>query len=605
MPGFKWISSGKSDGDKKGGGVGWFIKEEVVHSIELIEEYKGHLCTVKVTVDDFIWMWSVTYWWQGSIKNSRSLNDSLSNRITVVHKKAETSGIKHLLVGDFNAHIAPTNEGYHAKDSNGDVLLDMVISENLAIRNDISNNPENQTWSRENKHSIIDYVITGKEDRNWLKSVRIDQMEKYDIDSDHNVIELILDTKDHQNERIFGNKIGSCNNRKRKQKSWRWFKRKKIDWDTYRANIVESMETWCDRYDSEENFTNAELNAIVEDWTNRIRNCINRSKGGKLIFMNKKEGNHKKQPRQYKVAQDDITREIKNAMISRKLSRKRFRAEIKVGKKKSTLHQLKIEKRKAEKKVKKLKKERLKRERDLFMENISDPVEGMKAFWKYWRNLKDKDEKPQQGLKDINGEIKHGDEAGKILTDHMRKLNEMPTESNNKCNLEKERIDQINMEHGYTNIPDQQEEIEKPLSDFMENKIKAEEILLDINELKTGKSAGEDGIWNEFIKHGKEALLPSLVILFNLVRRHAFIPTQWKKSRITMLFKKGDKTSIDNYRGIAVTSIVGKLFGKIMNSRLVKEVEENNILGDIQFGFRKDKRTTDAIFILTQMIEES
>ena len=34
-------------------------------------------------------------------------------------------------------------------------------------------------------------------------------------------------------------------------------------------------------------------------------------------------------------------------------------------------------------------------------------------------------------------------------------------------------------------------------------------------------------------------------------------------------------------------------------------MEETNLLGEIQFGFRKDKRTADAIFILTQLIEES
>ena len=56
-------------------------------------------------------------------------------------------------------------------------------------------------------------------------------MEKYDLDSNHNVIESILDTKDHQKERIFAKYNESCNDRKRKPKSWRLFKRNEMDWD--------------------------------------------------------------------------------------------------------------------------------------------------------------------------------------------------------------------------------------------------------------------------------------------------------------------------------------------------------------------------------------
>ena len=70
-----------------------------------------------------------------------------------------------------------------------------------------------------------------------------------------------------------------------------------------------------------------------------------------------------------------------------------------------------------------------------------------------------------------------------------------------------------------------------------------------------------------------------------------------------MLFKGGDKGLLDNYRGISITSNVGKLYTRLLGRRLEADVEERNLLGDIQFGFRRDKRTTDAIFILTQIIE--
>ena len=74
--------------------------------------------------------------------------------------------------------------------------------------------------------------------------------------------------------------------------------------------------------------------------------------------------------------------------------------------------------------------------------------------------------------------------------------------------------------------------------------------------------------------------------------------------RIHMLFKGGDKGLLDNYRGISLTSNVGKLYTRLLGRRLEADVEERNLLGDIQFGFRRDKRTTDAIFILTKIIEQ-
>ena len=72
-----------------------------------------------------------------------------------------------------------------------------------------------------------------------------------------------------------------------------------------------------------------------------------------------------------------------------------------------------------------------------------------------------------------------------------------------------------------------------------------------------------------------------------------------------MLHKEGggNKRVIDNYRGISITSNVGKLYTKLLGRRLEEDVEKKGMLGEIQFGFRKGRRTTDAIYILSQIIE--
>ena len=45
------------------------------------------------------------------------------------------------------------------------------------------------------------------------------------------------------------------------------------------------------------------------------------------------------------------------------------------------------------------------------------------------------------------------------------------------------------------------------------------------------------------------------------------VPDQWKKSRLCVLFKKGDVRSMENYRPISILPIVLKLFSRVVLSR--------------------------------------
>ena len=74
------------------------------------------------------------------------------------------------------------------------------------------------------------------------------------------------------------------------------------------------------------------------------------------------------------------------------------------------------------------------------------------------------------------------------------------------------------------------------------------------------------------------------------------------KCVIIPIFKKGDTNHGGNYRGISLVSHVGKHFTSLINSRLLKWCERNNILTDAQFGFRPSLGTIDAIFALPSLI---
>ena len=59
-----------------------------------------------------------------------------------------------------------------------------------------------------------------------------------------------------------------------------------------------------------------------------------------------------------------------------------------------------------------------------------------------------------------------------------------------------------------------------------------------------------------------------------------------------------------NYRPISLTSLLSKTYTNILNKRLTKFVETNNILPVEQAGFREKYSTVDHIFTLYSMIHK-
>jgi hypothetical protein len=76
------------------------------------------------------------------------------------------------------------------------------------------------------------------------------------------------------------------------------------------------------------------------------------------------------------------------------------------------------------------------------------------------------------------------------------------------------------------------------------------------------------------------------------------LPDQWKESITVPLHKKSDKTDCNNYRGISLLSTPYKILTNILLSRLSPYIDE--IIGDHQCGFRRNRLTTDQIFCICQ-----
>ena len=128
------------------------------------------------------------------------------------------------------------------------------------------------------------------------------------------------------------------------------------------------------------------------------------------------------------------------------------------------------------------------------------------------------------------------------------------------------------------------------------------EINKAVRNLKNSKSAGPDLIINEFLKYGFHVLRPYLHKLFNVIISTGTYPGLWGEGFIVPIFKKGDIENVENYRGITLLSVVGKLFTSILNNRLNDWAENYNVYIEAQAGFRKGMGTTDNIFILHGLI---
>ena len=76
----------------------------------------------------------------------------------------------------------------------------------------------------------------------------------------------------------------------------------------------------------------------------------------------------------------------------------------------------------------------------------------------------------------------------------------------------------------------------------------------------------------------------------------------WKQGLIVKIPKKGDLTECGNWRGITLTSVPSKAFGRVLIDRIRDGV--NSKLRDEQAGFRSGRGTVEHIFILRNIIEQ-
>ena len=121
-----------------------------------------------------------------------------------------------------------------------------------------------------------------------------------------------------------------------------------------------------------------------------------------------------------------------------------------------------------------------------------------------------------------------------------------------------------------------------------------EEVAREINSLGSSSATGFDGIPTSVLKYAINSISKPLAHCVNLFFECGVYPDVLKHSIVFPLHKKGSKTDANNYRGIFLSSNIGKLIEKLVNKRLVEFLETNDLVAKNQHGFTKGKSTTTA-----------
>ena len=138
--------------------------------------------------------------------------------------------------------------------------------------------------------------------------------------------------------------------------------------------------------------------------------------------------------------------------------------------------------------------------------------------------------------------------------------------------------------------------------------ISLEEVQVGLQRLHNNRASGKHGLPAEFLRYAQgesspHVLAPVLVDVFNAAFLAGIVPADLHSGLITPVFKKGDQLDPTNYRPIAVTEYILRLYASILNARLLLFTESAELRVESQAGFRPGLSTVHQLFTFQHFLD--
>ena len=127
-----------------------------------------------------------------------------------------------------------------------------------------------------------------------------------------------------------------------------------------------------------------------------------------------------------------------------------------------------------------------------------------------------------------------------------------------------------------------------------------------VKEICLAKSSAMDELSTKLLKDAFEIICFELAYMYNSCLQQGVFPKVWGLSKVTPI-PKTNKNSSDpkDWRPISQIALPGKILEKIIHSQITFYLDVNNILSEHQFGFRKERSTSLAIFEVLKNLHEN
>ena len=126
-----------------------------------------------------------------------------------------------------------------------------------------------------------------------------------------------------------------------------------------------------------------------------------------------------------------------------------------------------------------------------------------------------------------------------------------------------------------------------------------------LKNLKPSKAAGPDKLKPLLLRELREEITPIIKIIFDRSLQTGKLPADWLKANVMPAFKKGNKSLAANYRPISLTCILCKVLEHILASNIVKHLDGQGILYDLQHGFREKRSCETQLIMLIEDLARS